>query len=66
MASHRKPKLGSGGRFKSGVENIEKREGLSKEAAGAIMAKAGRKKYGARKMAKMAAKGRARKGGHRR
>lgn len=63
--AHHKPKLGSGGRFKAGVKNIESREGLSKEAAGAIMAKAGRAKYGKKKMAKMSARGRRRHGGRR-
>ncbi len=53
-----KAKLGTGARFKAGVKKIEKKEGLSKKSAGAIMAKAGRAKYGAKKMAKMAAKGR--------
>lgn len=52
-----KAKLGSGARFKEGVKKIEKKEGLSKKSASAIMAKAGRAKYGAKKMAKMAAKG---------
>jgi hypothetical protein len=53
-----KAKLGSGARFKAGVKKIEKKEGLSKSSAGAIMAAAGRKKYGAKKMASMAAHGR--------
>lgn len=53
-----KAKLGSGARFKAGEKKIMKKEGLSKKSAGAIMAKAGRAKYGAKKMAKMAAKGR--------
>jgi len=57
----KKPKLGSGKRFKQGVDKIVKKEGISKKRAGAIMASVGRKKYGARKMAKMAARGRARK-----
>ena len=48
----RKPKLGSGGRFKS----------LSKKVGSkALAAWIGRKKYGAKKMAKMAAAGRRRK-----
>lgn len=55
-----KPKLGSGGRFRAGVQSIEKREGLSEEAASAIMAKAGRAKYGAKRMSGMAAAGRRR------
>lgn len=56
----KKPKLGSGKRFKAGVEKLEK-EGKSEDSAKAIMAAAGRKKYGAEKMAKMAAAGRSRK-----
>ena len=54
----RKPKLGSGKRFEQGVENIQKKEGYSKKRASAIMAAVGRKKYGAKKMAKMASAGR--------
>ena len=53
-----KAKLGSGARFKAGAKKIQEKEGLSKKSAGAIMAKAGRKKYGAKKMAKMSAAGR--------
>jgi hypothetical protein len=56
----KKPKLGSGGRFKA-LTNKLKKEGKSAESADAIAASAGRKKYGAKKMASMAAKGRARK-----
>lgn len=52
----KKPKLGSGKRFAAGEKKIEA-EGLSKKSAGAIMAKAGREKYGDEKMAKMAAAG---------
>ena len=52
-------KLG-GGRFAAGSASIQRREGLSKEAADAVMAKAGRKKYGPKKMAGMAAAGRRR------
>lgn len=55
----KKPKLGSGGRFDALQKSIEK-EGKSKQAAGAIAAAIGRKKYGAKKMASMAAKGRKR------
>lgn len=58
----RKSKLGSGDRFEKGVEKIERKEGLSKKAASAIMAKAGRKKYGKKAFAKMSAKGRKRSG----
>jgi len=54
-------KLGGGGRFAAGSKAIQKREGLSKASADAIMASAGRAKYGAKKMASMAAAGRRRK-----
>lgn len=56
----KKPKLGSGGRFKALTKKLEK-SGKSKSSAKAIAASIGRKKYGAKKMAKMAAKGRRRK-----
>lgn len=56
-----KAKLGSGKRFAAGVKKIENKEGYSKERASAIMAAAGRKKYGSSKMAVMASKGRKRK-----
>ena len=59
MATKRKPRLGSGGRFKAFVSKLKK-EGKSEESAKAIAASAGRKKYGAKKMAKMAAAGRRR------
>jgi hypothetical protein len=49
-------KLGSGGRFAAGVKKIEG-EGLSKKAAGAIMAAQGAKKYGQAKMTAMAKAG---------
>ena len=52
-------KLGGGGRFAKMQAAIEK-TGKSAESAAAIAAAAGRKKYGARKMAKMAATGRKR------
>ena len=48
--------LGGGGRFAKGVASLEAK-GKSKESAGAIMAAAGRAKYGAKKMAAMAAAG---------
>jgi hypothetical protein len=54
-------KLGSGERFKQGEKKIEK-EGLSKKSAGAIMASAGRKKYGKKAMASMAAAGKKKNG----
>jgi hypothetical protein len=53
----KKAKLGTGKRFAAGEKKIEK-EGIGKKEAGAIMASAGRKKYGAKKFNKMAAKGR--------
>ncbi len=53
-------KLGGGGRFAKGSAAIQKREGLSKASADAIMASAGRAKYGAKRMAGWAAKGRKR------
>ena len=54
--SKNQPKLGSGGRFKAIEEHAEK-SGYSKESAGAIAASIGRKKYGAKKMAKLSAGG---------
>ena len=60
----RKPKLGSGGRFKQLVEKLrvpKKGKKMSKKRADAIAASIGRKKYGKKKMAEMAAKGRKRK-----
>ena len=56
-----KPKLGSGARFKALSSSIQKREGYSKERADAIAASAGRAKYGAKKMASLAAAGRKKK-----
>ena len=53
-------KLGGGGRFAAGSAAIQRREGLSKSSADAIMAAAGRRKYGAKKMASMASAGRRR------
>ena len=53
-------KLGGGGRFQKLTNKLEK-EGKSKESAKAIAASIGRKKYGAKKMFEMAAKGRKRK-----
>lgn len=50
-------KLGGGGRFAKLSSKLE-REGKSPEAAKKIAAIAGIKKYGATKMASMAAKGR--------
>lgn len=50
-------KLGSGGRFAKLKGELQK-EGKSAESAKAIAASIGRKKFGAKKMASMAAKGR--------
>jgi hypothetical protein len=52
-----KAKLGSGARFRA-VEKAAAESGADNPAA--VAAAVGRKKYGAKKMAKMAAKGRAR------
>lgn len=52
-------KLGGGGRFAKLQSTLEG-EGKSKEAAGAIAAAVGRARYGAKKMASMATKGKAR------
>lgn len=60
MAAKKKlPKLGTGKRF-AAVEASARRSGAKNPAAVAAMA--GRKKYGAKRMAKMAATGRRRKG----
>lgn len=56
----KKPKLGSGKRFSSGVKSIERKDGLPKQEAQAIMAKAGRARYGAKKMSQLASRGRKR------
>lgn len=50
-----KAKLGSGARFKALAKKIQKKSGYSAKAAAAVI---GRKKYGAKKMAKMSAAGR--------
>ena len=54
----RKPKLGSGKRFKSLTAKLKKRGAKNPKALAAWI---GRKKYGKRKMASLAAKGRKRK-----
>lgn len=59
MAKQKKvkmPKLGSGERFKALSSKIQK-AGKSKDAADAIAAAIGRKKYGNAKFQKLAAKG---------
>lgn len=52
----KKAKLGSGKRFAALTKKIEQ-SGKSKKSAKAIAASIGRKKYGNKKMAAMAAKG---------
>lgn len=51
-----KPKLGSGARFKA-LENKLENRGYNAESSKKIAASIGRKKYGAKKMASMSAKG---------
>lgn len=51
-----KAPLGEGGRFAALKQKIAKKGGVSNP--GAVAAAIGRKKYGAKKMASMAAKGR--------
>lgn len=51
---------GGGGKFAKGVDSLMKGRGMSRKKAQAIMAAVGRKKYGAKKMAKWAAQGRKR------
>lgn len=58
----KKPKLGTGKRFSGLAESIEKREGYSPARAEAAAASIGMKKYGKKRMAKLAAKGRKRAG----
>ena len=57
MAKSMKP--GGGGRFQKFVGSLEAK-GMSADSAKAIAAAAGRKKYGAKKMAEMSAAGRKR------
>ena len=54
----RKPKLGSGARFKALTAQLKKRGAKNPKALAAYI---GRKKYGPKKMAAMAKKGRKRK-----
>lgn len=54
-----KAKLGSGKRFAALKKKLSGRKGVTNP--GALAASIGRKKYGAKRMAKMAAKGRKRK-----
>ncbi len=53
-----KAPLGSGGRFAALKNKIAKEPGYNAAEAGAVAAKIGRAKYGAKKMSSMAAKGR--------
>ncbi len=55
----RKPRLGSGKRFKRFTSKL-RGEGYSKESAGRIAAAAGRKKWGRKRMSRMASTGRRR------
>ena len=57
----KKAKLGSGKRLKDVSKSIQKSSGKSKEAADAIAASIGRKKYGKKKFAALSAKGRKRR-----
>ena len=52
----KKPKLGSGGRFAALKSKLASRPGVTNP--GALAAYIGRKKYGAKKFAKLGAKGR--------
>lgn len=54
---NKKAPLGQGGRFEAVVQALM-RKGMSRERASAIAATQGRKKYGAKQMARWAAKGR--------
>jgi hypothetical protein len=58
-SSGRKPKLGSGARFRNLKRSIARRGNVRNP--GAVAASIGRKKYGKRRMAKMSAAGRKRK-----
>lgn len=55
VAKGKKPKLGSGKRFKALEQNLSKR---GVKDPGALAGYIGRQKYGAKKMAKLASKGR--------
>lgn len=59
MAKKKSMKPGGGGRFAKFVKKVEG-EGKSPEAAKAIAASAGRKKYGKKKMSAFASKGKKR------
>ena len=55
----KRAKLGSGARFRSLKRSLARRKGVKNP--GALAASIGRKKYGAKKMSKMAAAGRRRR-----
>jgi hypothetical protein len=55
MSVKKLPKLGSGARFKRLSSKLAKRPGV--ENPGALAAYIGRKKFGAKKMARLSAKG---------
>ena len=57
----KKPKLGSGARFKALANKIKKEKGYSKEMAQATAAKIGRKKLGNARMTKLAVAGKKRR-----
>jgi len=57
MAVKRLPKLGSGARFKKLSGKLAKRPGVTNP--GALASYIGREKFGAKKMARLSAKGRA-------
>jgi hypothetical protein len=59
MAAKKKPKLGSGARFKAVAASARKSGARNPKAVAAAV---GRARYGKAKMAKMAAAGRRRKG----
>ncbi len=58
MTTSKKPKLGSGKRFKQLEEKLEKKGATT---PGALAAWIGRKKFGVEKMAKLSAAGRKKK-----
>ncbi len=57
----KKPKLGTGTRFKDLAQKIQKKEGYSASQAKGAAAAIGRAKFGAKKMGKLASAGRKRK-----
>ena len=59
MHDDKKPKLGTGGRFKALKAKLSKKKGA--KDPGAVAADAGRKKYGKAEFAEMAARARMKK-----